>query len=428
MVNLVRLAFIIGAAALFAGCGGSQPGSPLPTKPMSQLQNRAHYGNGYKVLYSFTAGTDGEYPSGGLAPVNGVLYGVTSNGGSGCTPYGCGTVFSISDSGQEKVLYSFGDVPDGKGPAGALINMGGALYGTTAFGGAYANGTVFSITPSGSEKVLYSFAGGNDGSNPSGGLTALRGVLYGTTSNGGNGYGTVFRVTTAGKERVLYRFNGGKDGVAPNGQLLALRNALYGTTSSGGHCVIQEGCGTVFKVTTSGHETVLYRFKGSAYYDSSKDGGSPEAGLLALNGTLYGTTAFGGNSHGETCGTVFKVSTSGKERVIYRFKCSGGDGIIPYSNLIAVSSLLYGTTSGGGAPYSGYCERDGCGVIFSVTTAGKEHVLHTFTGAYFGSDGAYPYAGLTKLKGKLYGATPSGGLLHCGNQPGGCGTVFRIAP
>ena len=68
MVNLVRLAFIIGAAARFAGCGGS-PGLALPTKPMSQLQNRAHDGNGYKVLYSFTAGTDGEYPSGGLAPV-----------------------------------------------------------------------------------------------------------------------------------------------------------------------------------------------------------------------------------------------------------------------------------------------------------------------------------------------------------------------
>ena len=425
--------------AVLAGCGGSQPPIGAPgAMQQSRAASQNHVeptGNGYKVLYSFTGGTDGEYPSGGLTRVNGVLYGVTSNGGSGCTGYGCGTVFSIGGSGQEKVLYSFQGGSDGVNPAGALIDVDGTLYGTTMYGGGsdcngYACGTVFSITPSGSEKVLYSFAGGNDGYFPSGGLTALNGVLFGTTVNGGNGYGTVFSLTSSGQEKVLYRFKGaegGKDGAAPNGQLIAVKGVLYGTTFYGGHCVIQGGCGTVFKVTTSGHETVLYRFKGSAYYDSSKDGGNPAAGLLALKGTLYGTTAFGGNSNGGACGTVFEVGTSGSERIIYRFDCTSGDGKIPYSNLIPHGGLLYGTTSGGGVPYSGYCERDGCGTIFSTNTAGNELVLHKFMGAYNGGDGADPFAGLTALHGHLYGVTSSGGLLHCGVQPGGCGTVFKIA-
>lgn len=356
--------------------------------------------------------------------MDGLLYGVTSYGGA----YGKGTVFSIAPSGTEKVLYSFEDAPDGNGPTGALIDVNGTLYGTTAGGGtnAYGYGTVFSITPSGSEKVLYNFAGGNDGSNPSGGLTLLNGVLFGTTVNGGNGYGTVFSLTTSGQEKVLYRFNAGEDGAAPNGQLIAGKGLLYGTTFYGGHCVIQGGCGTVFKVTTSGHETVLYRFKGSAYRDVSKDGGNPAAGLLALKGTFYGTTAFGGNSNGRTCGTVFKVSPSGFERVLYRFNCTNGDGKIPYSNLIPAGGLLYGTTSGGGVPYSGYCEIDGCGTIFSVSTSGNEQVLHKFTGAYFG-DGAYPYAGLIAFKRRLYGVTFAGGLFPCGTGEEGCGTVFKIA-
>ena len=59
------------------------------------------------------------------------------------------------------------------------------------------------------------------------------------------------------------------------------------------------GVGTVFKIMTTGTESLLYSFKGKP------DGAGPQAGLLELNGTLYGTTADGG-SHGE--GTVFKIT------------------------------------------------------------------------------------------------------------------------
>ena len=77
-----------------------------------------------------------------------------------------------------------------------MINVGGTLYGTTADGGANGKGTVFSVTKSGKESVVYSFAGGSDGAIPTAGLVNVRGTLYGTTADGGgpNNYGTVFSI------------------------------------------------------------------------------------------------------------------------------------------------------------------------------------------------------------------------------------------
>jgi len=85
-----------------------------------------------------------------------------------------------------------------------LINDGGTLYGTTPDGGATGNGTVFSVTTSGVEKVVYSFANGSDGAGPLASLVPFKGALYGTTQNGGtSSEGTVFRVTTSGQERCF---------------------------------------------------------------------------------------------------------------------------------------------------------------------------------------------------------------------------------
>lgn len=93
-----------------------------------------------------------------------------------------------------------------------------------------------------------------------------------------------------------------------------------------------DGRGTVFSITPSGKETVLYRFKG--YPD---DGAKPAAGLAEINGTLYGTTVFGGS--GECgrggvgyigCGTVFAITTSGSETLLYSFASSSKyDGNFP---------------------------------------------------------------------------------------------------
>lgn len=60
---------------------------------------------------------------------------------------GQGTVFKITASGQEAVLYSFLGGTDGIAPYGSLTHVKGALYGTTYAGGTSNNGTVFSISP-----------------------------------------------------------------------------------------------------------------------------------------------------------------------------------------------------------------------------------------------------------------------------------------
>jgi hypothetical protein len=152
------------------------------------------------VLHSFGNGTDGKYPEASLLNVKGTLYGTTQNGGQyghGIISYG--TVFSITPSGNEKVLHSFGNGNDGRYPDASLIDVNRTLYGTTTQG--YAGGTVFSIKPSGTEKVVHSFAGGLDGQDPFASLSDVNGTLYGTTVLGGQygtryvSYGTVFSLT-----------------------------------------------------------------------------------------------------------------------------------------------------------------------------------------------------------------------------------------
>jgi len=153
------------------------------------------------VLYSFKDGPgDGQYPTqAGLLNVNGTLYGTTSNGGSGSCKHGCGTVFSIATSGKETVLHSFGGSGDGRYPYGGLVDVNGTLYGTTSnccygpclrYRDAHRCGTVFSITPSGTETILYSFGGSENGRFPYASLINVSGRLYSTTTSGGaNGFG-----------------------------------------------------------------------------------------------------------------------------------------------------------------------------------------------------------------------------------------------
>ncbi len=158
---------------------------------------------------------------------------------------------------------------------------------------------MFKVDTSGNETVLYSFTGGADGAYPIAGVIQdSKGNLYGTTNQGGaSGAGVVFKVDTSGNETVLYTFTGGADGAYPLWVVLASDSAanLYGTTAGGG----TSGVGVVFKVDTSGNETVLHTFTGGA------DGGNPEAGVIfGPGGLLYGTTAFGGQTN---AGVVFEL-------------------------------------------------------------------------------------------------------------------------
>jgi uncharacterized repeat protein (TIGR03803 family) len=129
------------------------------------------------VLYSFTGGTDGAFPNGGLILDSaGDLYGTTSQGGDGSSmiaPGGCGVVFKLDQSGKETVLYSFtGGADGGYAQAGLIGDASGNLYGTTRLGGEsscgppYGCGTVFKVDKTGRETVLHAFVGGSDGATP----------------------------------------------------------------------------------------------------------------------------------------------------------------------------------------------------------------------------------------------------------------------
>jgi uncharacterized repeat protein (TIGR03803 family) len=352
-----------------------------------------------KTLTSIVGSGDGCAPASGLLKVGGALFGTTPCGGAS----GYGAVFKVDPtSGSETVVYSFAGGNDARDAGAALINAGGTLYGTTFDGGASGLGTVFKINPTtGAEAVVYSFGGGNDGHNPGVALLDVGGVLYGTTEHGGTfGYGTVFKVDPAtGIETVVYSFAGGKDAEYPS-SLINVQGTLYGTTSSGGTV----GDGTVFTINPSnGAEGILYSFTGG------NDGVSPEAGLIDVNGTLYGTTYSGGAFD---YGTVFQINPStGMEAVVYSFM-GGLDGGNPFNAVINVNGMLYGTTSA-----LEYHSPQNRGTVFEVNpTTGVETVVYAFNGE---SDGAQPSGTLVKLSDKLYGTTAWGGAPNNG-------TVFKI--
>ena len=377
------------AAALLAGCGGSQP--PLGVSPQKLSTQQSHAHATYDILHEFgRLKGDGTNPSADLINVEGALYGTTTYGGA----KNAGTAFSITKSGKETVLHSFGGSNDGWYPVAALLNVKGTLYGTTTLGGG-GDGTVFSITPDGTEKVLHAFPYYGNG-YPRAALTDVNGTLYGTTSQNFYSsvtYGSVFSITTGGKFKVLKVFH---DLANPEAALVDMNGILYGTTNSGG----QYSDGSVFSISTAGKYHLLYAF-GKNY---PNDGAGPQAGLTAVDGTLYGTTVGGGPDRG---GTVFSITTDGKLKTIYGF--GGSDGSNPVADLIYFKGVLYGTTSKGG--------MKNVGTVFRVTTSGEETVLHSFSAG----SGENPQAGLLEVGGTLYGTTYGAAKNHHGN-------IFSLKP
>ena len=367
------------------------------------------------VLHSFTGGADGNQPMGLVRDSAGNLYGTSLYGGVGfCSlSAGCGTVFKLDAAGNHTVLHAFTGGVDGSLPWATLTrDSAGNLYGATLNGGAHncdllvGCGTVFKLDAAGNKTVLYMFPGSAVGSLPYGLIRDANGNFYGTTPWGGGGgcldCGTVFKLDSAHKETVLHGFAGGADGSLPYaGVVRDSAGNVFGTTYQGG--AFKEG--TVFKVDSTGKETVLHSF------GSGEDGAYPIGGLVPNGQNLYGTTSMGGEFGLGFTGTVFKLGKAGQETVVYSFS-GGSDGGQPTGNMVHdAAGNLYGTTSDGGA--SGY------GTVFKVDASGKETVLHSFAG---GADGQYPAAGvILDAAGNLYGTTLSGGANNCG-------TVFKIAP
>jgi uncharacterized repeat protein (TIGR03803 family) len=363
------------------------------------------------VLHSFDD-TDGANPDAGLVQgTNGMFYGTTSEGGpenANCDQGSCGTVFSMTASGALTTLHNFDGI-DGYGASGLIQGTNGMFYGTTSRGGVYDDGTVFSITANGTLTTLHSFDE-TDGRYPLAGLVeGTNGMFYGTTSEGGAyGYGTVFKITPSGTLTTLYSFCPEglpcTDGALPvAGLALGTNGTFYGTTYSGGTSTgCFGGCGTVFKITTSGTLTTLHSFDGI-------DGNCPLGLVQGTNGMFYGTTSEGGVYGAYTDGTVFSITANGTLTTLHSF--DGTDGANPDAGPVqATDGNLYGTTASG-ALY-------GYGTVFKITTRGTLTTLHQFQNS---PDGAEPSAGLFQgTNGKLYGTTDIGGA-------NGDGTVFSLS-
>lgn len=400
-------------AALLAACsssGGGNGVAPAVTMRRDVIRQGSSASN-YELVYSFgSKSNDGAMPAAGLI-LNGILYGTTQQGGthSGCQPYGgCGTVFSIDQKETETVLHSFNG-SDGASPVAGLRVGHHVLYGTTQNGGKNDTGTVFSITSSGKEDVLYSFGAksSGDGDAPEDALVLIHNVLYGTTKLGGEHgpNGTVFSMTTSGTEKILHNFSG-SDGLRPRAGLVDLNGVLYGTTQAGG----ANDTGTVFSITPGGKHRLMYSF--GAF--GSGDGERPRSGqLIAHDSVLYGTTERGGkytcggyDARRQFCGTVFSITTSGVETVLHSFGgLSSGDGAQPEAGLVDLNGVLYGTTQAGGA--------NNTGTVFSITPSGTEKVVHSF-GSSGSGDGAMPVARLVLWDKTLYGTTELGGAKNQG--------------
>jgi uncharacterized repeat protein (TIGR03803 family) len=393
------------------------------------------------VLWNFTGGNDGENPGFGvIAGPTGELYGaaVTPLGQtSGIN--GNGTIFALTPraSGEwdETTLTNFPFADGGSPQASLIADASGNLYGTTAMGGAFGYGTVFKLARSGNvwqETTLYNFPNGTSAgsysfSNASALVFDTQGNLYGETQYGGTaGLGNIFELSPSASggwtARNLFNFTGNRTGGEPAGGLIFdSAGNLYGTTELGGNPVAcSAGCGTVFRLSPNGgqwKETVLYRFGGG--YDGTKPSGGV---IFGQDGSLYGTTRFGGLSPTckAFCGTVFKLSPSSGElwieSVLYTFTDAKGDGEVPYAGVIFdQAGNLYGTTANGGNGF--FCK---CGTAFMLTpnsNGWSETVLQEFDGSSAGN----PATGvIMDQAGNLYGTSAPASSNG--------GTVFELSP
>jgi uncharacterized repeat protein (TIGR03803 family) len=420
------------------GTGPNTAGSANPSGPLTYLNGTLYgvtvYGGPYdpssapgwgtiysinaangagNLIYSFKGGqnlcgqVDGVWPNTGLLPGSGaggtVLYGTTAYGGaSNNGSNDQGTIFTISSTGQECVVWAFGgpnlqSFPDGTRPQGGLVYDAdnNLYYGTTELGGEYSCGTIYAYNPSSApptpaEHVVYSFRNNGDGCGPQASLILVNGILYGTTS----GYTSV------------------NPPAQPLGSVFGFNPVTLSMVNSSGTAMTSD-------------------FQGGIH-----DGAQPMAPLVydQAHNMLYGTTEFGGtgweaNASKDGYGTIFEVDLSAstfQETPIYFFS-GGPDGLNPLSGLVYDGVSKYYTTSSLGPTTvlpNGQKEVGGGVLVGGTLSPVSGVVLHTFSGQ--NGDGYGPTGSMIFENGVLYGTTYNGGgASDCMN---GCGTVFKYVP
>ncbi len=314
------------------------------------------------TIYEFSNGTNPNLPAGVMAQgQDGNFYGITLSGGG---PANQGAIYKISSKGVLTNLHAMAQ-SDGTTCNGLTLGTDGNFYGTCQGGGTNDYGTLFKVTSAGALTVLHNFAAlesTNDGCIPyAPPIQATNGDFYGTTGRcGTNGYGTVYKLTLAGTYSLLYNFQGPpNDTAVPFGLIEGTDGNLWGV---GNGWIVSHG--GVFKITLAGKESLVYTFTGEP------DGAYPNASLIqGSNGDFYGTTEEGGTAND---GTIFQITTSGKETVLYSFP-NQTDGAYPMLPLTqGPDGLLFGAAedcAGGGCAQAG---------LFDITTKGVYKTVYLY--------------------------------------------------
>ncbi len=367
----------------------------------------------FTTLHSFASGSsDGSVDTNYLIKSGNILYGDTFYGGSS----NLGTIFSFNISNSVlTVLHSFTGGSDGSTPEGGLVLVGNILYGTGEGYSSIANGVIFSYNTSNSVfSTLHTFSGSFDGSRPQGSLTVLGNVLYGTAPFGGdNGYGTIFSYDTANStyETVhsFYRtaFGSGPsfrpDGSVAWGSLIQYGNQLYGVTTYGGAA----NNGVIFSYGTYSYQ--WYAMPGTAAAQCTPNDAIPGADNSTYTASPSSTYTYAyrvtdrATSRESACSAGYTItvenSTAATEHPCAGGICgSAGSGVyntsttvpatsptttIPQAKVISSnassSSFSYGSTISESLPYHINFANTGTFLLISSTSPSSESFNLTIT-------------------------------------------------
>jgi uncharacterized repeat protein (TIGR03803 family) len=356
-------------------------------------------GSGYTNLHNFSAdatswrtpetNADGIRPHGYMVVSDGVLYGVTEQGGTN----GSGTIFSMNADGSGFTNIHFFSPSilatnssgqyyytnsDGFAPMSSLTLLGNTLYGWTPSGGLWSYGCIFRLNTDGSGFTnIHNFIDnsveivGNVGPLPS--LVVSGNTLFGSKGNSYNGGDAIFKINTDGSGfTTLYTFTNGVDGATP-GQLILSGNTLYGVAQFGG----SNAWGTIFQLNTDGSDfNVLFTFQGPApgsYDPVNATGFEPVAAGLVLSGNvLYGQTVGGGNpGYGVLYALTLPVPalaiTSSAIQVVLSWPAAPGNFAL--ESTAALSSGVWATVTNGIA-------TDGTNNFFTTPITAQNAFFH----------------------------------------------------
>ena len=399
---------------------------------MMLLAPAATAGTQYKILYSFDGGYGVGGPKGGpptAAPIldaHGNVYGPAGGGNGNSCEGPCGVIYKVAPDAKgkwhETVALNFGSHSHHGWPDSNLSFDGhGNLYGSLS------SYWVFQMNPrvrGGDLKMIYHGYGTDVG----GVIADGTGKVYGALGDKSNYRVTIGELSPGGDEwsyDALYTFcDDGDciDGAFPRAPFSWGKDGtLYGTTFWGGNagCYQHNGCGAAFQMVPNGDGTWKYSVAHRFAGTHRQDGENPWGGLvMGTDGNLYGTTFYGGPN---AVGTVFKLTPSGhgdwRETLIYGFP-NVEQGAFPWGNLVFDGAgNLYGVANGGGV-----CDGDiFCGQVFRLSPLKNGKWKYTVIHAFKGPDGAFPYGVAIDKQGNLFGTTLGGGA-------NGYGVVFEITP